>query len=197
MKKMKLFSWIFFGLLCAAQLGMIVFQILSYERTLKEGEVFYLNVLPLDPYDPFRGRYVMLRFDENATKAPLAKGESMAHHAKAYAVFEHDAQGDRIQEIRFIKPLSGNFLEVSVNALKQKGRAIYKNTKMDPPDTVYFSLPFDRFYMREELAPKAEKVLRQRSGITVRAKLRILEGKGVIEDLMVADTPLGQYVQTP
>lgn len=197
MKKMKLIGWICFGVLCVAQLGVIVFQIMSYERALKEGEVFYLNVLPLDPYDPFRGRYVMLRFDSNATKAPLAKGETMQELPKAYALFEHHEANDVIKEVSFSKPRSGHFLEVAVNASLQKGRSIYKNTKMDSADTVYFSLPFDRFYMREELAPKAEKVLRQSSGVKVRAKLRILEGKGVIEDLMVADTPLGQYVQTP
>jgi len=193
MKNMKLLSWICFGLLCAVQVGVIVFQIMSYERILKEGEVFYLKVSPLDPYDPFRGRYVTLRFD-TATKAPLAKGEAMEVLPKAYAIFEHSDQNDSIKEIRFTKPHSGNFLEVTVNVLKQKGRLEYKNTKMDPSDTVYFSLPFDRFYMREALAPKAEKVLRQNSGITVKAKLRILEGKGVIEDLMVADTPLSQFV---
>ena len=63
MKTIKLFSWIFFGLLCVAQLGVILFQIVNYERILKEGEVFYFKVLPLDPYDAFRGRYVSLRFE--------------------------------------------------------------------------------------------------------------------------------------
>jgi len=56
------------------------------------------------------------------------------------------------------------------------------------------SLPFDRFYMREEIAPKAEQVLRARSGVTVNAKLRVLNGKGVIEELMVGETPLSQFV---
>ncbi|ATB70426.1 hypothetical protein SJPD1_2330 [Sulfurospirillum diekertiae] len=188
MKNIKLLSWIFFGFLCVVQVGVIAFQILSYERILKEGEVFYLKVSPLDPYDPFRGRYVTLRFD-TATKAPLAEGEAMRERPKAYAIFEHSDQKDNIKEIRFTKPLSGNFLEVNVEPRYQS-----MPQKEDVSKLVYFSLPFDRFYMREELAPKAEKVLRQNSGITVSAKLRILEGKGVIEDLMVADTPLSQFV---
>lgn len=193
MKNMKLFSWIFFGLLCLAQVGVILFQIVTYERTLKEGEVFYLNVLPLDPYDPFRGRYVMLRF-EGGNKAPLAKGEMMQVLPKAYAIFEHTENNDSIKEVSFTKPTRGNFLEVTVDALKQKGRLVYKNTKMDPADTVYFALPFDRFYMREELAPQAEKILRLRSGVQVKAKLRVLDGKGVIEDLMVGETSLSRYL---
>jgi uncharacterized membrane-anchored protein len=190
MKNIKLLSWIFFGLLCAVQLGVIVFQIMSYERILKEGEVFYLKVSPLDPYDPFRGRYVTLRFD-TATKAPLAKGEAMKERPKAYAIFEHSDQNDSIKEIRFAKPLSGNFLEVNVSPHYQS-----MTQKDDASKLVYFSLPFDRFYMREEIAPKAEQVLRARSGITVNAKLRVLKGKGVIEELMVGETPLSQFVLT-
>lgn len=73
MKNYKLILGIVFGVLCLAQIGVVLFQIMSYEKILKEGESFYFKVLPLDPYDPFRGRYVTLRF-ENATKAPIAQG---------------------------------------------------------------------------------------------------------------------------
>jgi len=185
MKTIKLFSWIFFGLLCVAQLGVILFQIVNYERILKEGEVFYFKVLPLDPYDAFRGRYVSLRF-ENVTKAPLAEGEvSRDEPSKGYAILEHNENGDAIKEVRFTKPSSGNFLEVDVNFIHQDSSSQKSAT---------ISLPFDRFYMREEIAPKAEKVLRARSGVTVNAKLRVLEGKGVIEELMVGEIPLSQFV---
>ena len=189
MKQMKLFAWICFGVLCVVQLGAILFQVMHYERILKEGDVFYFKVLPLDPYDPFRGRYVTLRF-ENAIKAPLAEGEKKEEQLKGYAILEHKEKGDGIKEIRLIKPQSGSFLEVDIRSLN------YTTTKQkeDAPNLVYFSLPFDRFYMREDIAPKAEQVLRQRSGVTVLAKLRVLEGKGVIEDLMVGETPLSQFV---
>lgn len=61
---------------------------------------------------------------------------------------------------------------------------------------VYFSLPFDRFYMREDLAPKAELLLRAGSGVALKAKLRVLEGKGIIEDLVVGDVSLSQFILT-
>ena len=187
MKNIKQLLWTLFGIVCFVQVGVITFQIINYERVLKEGEVFYFKVLPLDPYDPFRGRYVTLRF-ENTNNAPLAEGEIAGETSKAYALLEHHEKGDRIKEIRFKKPVQGDFLEVNV----------YSTTRAKKGDsnTVYFSLPFDRFYMREDIAPKAEKVLRARSGVNVKAKLRVREGKGVIEDLMVEQTPLSQYVLT-
>lgn len=185
MKYTKQLLWTLFGVLCVVQVVVIALGVMRYERILSEGEVFYFKVLPLDPYDPFRGRYVTLRF-ENANSAPLAEGEIVGETSKAYALLEHHEKGDRIKEIRFKKPAQGEFLEVNVYSTN--------NTKKDARNTVYFSLPFDRFYMREDIAPKAEKVLRARSGITVKAKLRVHDGKGVIEDLMVDQTPLSQFV---
>lgn len=185
MKRLKLISWVLFGVLCVAQLGVIVFQIASYERILKEGEVFYFKVLPLDPYDAFRGRYVSLRF-ENVSKVPLIEDGEVNHElTKGYAILEHRDSIDAIKEVRFTKPSSGSFLEVDVNFINHD-KSGQKSTNI--------SLPFERFYMREEIAPKAEQVMRVRSGVTVNAKLRVLNGKGVIEELMVGEIPLSQFV---
>lgn len=105
-----------------------------------------------------------------------------------YAILEHQEKLDSVKEITFIKPQIGNFLEVNVKNNK------LKNTQNNTSSMVYFSLPYDRFYMREDIAPKAEKVLRLRSGVEVRAKLKVLNGKGVIEELLVGEIPLSEYV---
>jgi len=189
MKQMKHLLWGFFGILCVLQVGVIGVQIWSYERILKEGEVYYFNVLPLDPYDAFRGRYVTLRF-ENANKAPTNETDIPENTSKAYAILEHNENNDSIKEIRFSKPKGNDFLEVNVYSLP------YKSTVQqdDASHFVYFSLTFDRFYMREDIAPQAEKLLRVLSGVKVKAKLRVLAGKGIIEDLMVGETSLSHYV---
>ncbi len=183
MKSYKLLLGIVFGLLCCVQIGVVLFQIMNYEKILKEGESFYFKVLPLDPYDPFRGRYVTLRFS-NATQAPIAQGQSKENQSLGYAILEHQEKFDSVKEITFVKPQMGNFLEVNIHENRQKNAF----------SVVYFSLPFDRFYMREDVAPKAEKVLRLRSGVEVKAKLKVLNGKGVIEELLVGEIPLSEFV---
>ena len=185
MKSYKLLLGIVFGMLCLVQIGVVLFQIMNYEKILKEGESFYFKVLPLDPYDPFRGRYVTLRF-ENATKAPLAQGQNKKNQSLGYAILEHQEKLDRVKEITFVKPKEGSFLEVNINENRQKNAS----------STVYFSLPYDRFYMREDVAPKAEKVLGLRSGIEVKAKLKVLNGKGVIEELLVGEISLSEFVHS-
>jgi len=183
MRNSKLFLGIVFGVLCLVQIGAVLFQIMSYEKILKEGETFYFKVLPLDPYDPFRGRYVMLRF-ANTTQAPIAQGQSKENQSLGYAILGHQEKLDSVKEITFLKPQMGSFLEVNINENRQK------NTS----SMVYFSLPYDRFYMREDVAPKAEKVLRTRSGVEVKAKLKVLNGKGIIEELFVGEIPLREFV---
>lgn len=179
---------VLFGFVCAVQLGVIGWSIWSYERILQKGEVYFFNVLPLDPYDAFRGRYVTLRF-ANANKAPAGDTTPHEHLSKAYAMLEHTQEGDRIKEVRFSRPVSGNFLEVNVNSTMATQKA-------DTANTVYFSLPFDRFYLREDRAPKAERILRMRDvNVNVKASLRVLNGKAVIENLWIEGEPLVEWMR--
>lgn len=193
MKWIKQLSWSLFGILCLAQVSVIGFQIVKYERILTQGEIFYFDVLPLDPYDPFRGRYVTLRF-KDANKAPLAKEDEFMEEQriKGYALLEKQEDVTVIKEVTFHKPKRSNFLEVTLSSTD----TLYRGINEKHETMVYFSLPFDRFYMREDLAPKAELLLRAGSGVALKAKLRVLEGKGIIEDLVVGDVSLSQFILT-
>ena len=199
MKHYKLLISIAFGLLCCIQLGVIGFQIVTYERVLKEGEAFYFDVLPFDPYDPFHGRYVTIRFDWDTLKAPLVGSlEEITKTGKTYAILEHTKGADRIKEVTPSKPDKGYFIEVT-NVYPESERA-EKPTKKEAKELkmIHFSLPFDRFYMREDLAPQAEKLLRfnDEKNTDIQAKIKILNGKGVIEDLIINKQPIAQYLMS-
>jgi uncharacterized membrane-anchored protein len=181
---MKKWAFALAGLLCVVQIGVIGAQIWKYERILKEGEVFFFTVKPLDPYDPFRGRYVTLRFID-ATRAPLQTNETMPEDLpkRGFALLEHNAnRADRVTFLTFSQPLSTSYLKVDVFGVNQP--------KKDA--LMAFSLPFNRFYMREDVAPLAERVLRDKE-VEVKAKLRVLKGEGVIEALFVGQTPLAEF----
>ena len=63
---------------------------------------------------------------------------------------------------------------------------------------VYFTLPFDRYYLEETKAPKAEQTYReqnrrnQTNGNTY-AVVRIKNGDAALADLYVADKPIRDY----
>jgi hypothetical protein len=64
--------------------------------------------------------------------------------------------------------------------------------------SIKVNLPFDRFYMEEEMAPAAESAFRRRSGdesTSTHITVRIRNGFGVIEDLMFDDKPAAQYLK--
>lgn len=53
-------------LLCAAgQLHLSLSSVLSKENTLKKGSVHKFRTRPVDPYDPFRGKYVSLALEDS------------------------------------------------------------------------------------------------------------------------------------
>lgn len=64
------------------QLAIPAYFVYQHYNTLYNGESYKVEVVPYDPYDPFRGRYVALR-----TELPHSDGKG------AYAVLEKNAQG--------------------------------------------------------------------------------------------------------
>ena len=65
-----------------------------------------------------------------------------------------------------------------------------------PPSRL--ELPFERFYMEEELAPEAERVVRERSRGGQRdayIAVRVRSGSAVIEDLFVGGKPIREFLQ--
>ena len=67
--------------------------------------------------------------------------------------------------------------------------------------SVYFTMPFDRYYMEETKAPAAERAYWQsnRRGQTNQnayAVVRIRNGESVLENLYVAGQPIAEFVRT-
>jgi hypothetical protein len=64
---------------------------------------------------------------------------------------------------------------------------------------VQVSVPFSQFFMNEKLAPGAEqayRALNRRGATNVWAVVRVLNGKGVIENLMFDGMPAKDYLTT-
>ena len=62
---------IFFGLLIVAQVAVPLQMIQQRETVLREGELFRFKTEPIDPADPFQGRYVWLQIEDDFV--PISK----------------------------------------------------------------------------------------------------------------------------
>lgn len=179
-RSLKLVLFLFVALV---QLGVPVSMVVSRERTLSSGEVFRFQVGPVDPYDAFRGRYVALQLRDSTVT--LTDNPRFAMGQKAFVTVEHD----KFSDFAYLGKLSatppeGAYMEATI-AFIQANRA-------------HLTLPIDRYYMNEKLAPQAEQAYWQRSrqqANDVYIDVRIRNGQAVIEELYIAGKPIVQYLR--
>lgn len=187
MSELKSHGWKFalFAVLCLAQLGVPGSMILKHERTLKQGEVFRIHCEPVDPVDLFRGRYVRIRLEE--LRMPM---EGSMHdgfwNEPAFLSIEKDDEGFmKLVGVSFEEPAQGLYF-------KAKASADYRNRE-DGRNDLIAELPFDRFYMREDLAPKAERAYR-RGETEAFVTIRVLNGFAALEELYLDGKPVAEFL---
>ncbi len=166
-----------------AQLAVPAYAIIRHERVLRTGETFKFRMAPVDPYDAFRGRYIALRFEQHCAK--LAPGAAVPAGEIDVPV-ETGADG---------------FAQLGVTGSAGERQAYLRLRARYPcPNVngVEVELPFDRFYMKEDIAPLAERLYRERANEAQRdayATVRIGDGIGVIENVYVEGRPIGEVVR--
>lgn len=178
----------FFVALVVAQIAVPVGQIRKYEDILRTGAVYKFRTAPVDPYDAFRGRYVALNYAD--TSAALLRGEKIDYRAPAYVALRKDNAGfAQFVEVSGTPPVEGDYLRVE-----------YLYPKGPGGSAALFRLPFDRFYMEETKAPRAEAAYRKygnrrdRTADATYVIVRVKNGRGVIEDLYVKNKPIRDFL---
>ena len=159
--------------LAVIQLAVPGWMIHRQEQVLHHGREFKFKTAPVDPYDAFRGRYVALQF-------AVASSSDDNINRKVWVRFDVDAKGFAKIKAVCKTPLAGDDV---VMATRRYGR---------------LQLPFDRYYMEEMAAPKAETAYRDnsRSGRqNAYATVRILNGHAAIEELYIDNKPIREFLR--
>ncbi len=158
---------------CLAQLGLVVRAIADYETTLAEGEPLRFALAPVDPVDPFRGRYVALRFELERVRLPVTPEMGAADWVYLVLGVGEDGLAEA-RQLRAGPPSDGPYLRL---------RLVY----YDAVDGVaHLAFPFDRFYAEESKAPHIERLYGSRPDRErTYALVRVRGGQGVIEALVV------------
>ncbi len=171
-----------FAVLAAIQIAAPLYMAWRWEDILQTGVSYKWRTAPVDPYDALRGRYIDLQFMD--ARGPAAPGENFKYGQTVYASLGADAASfARITAVSAAKPAGGDYVEA---------RAGYY-TAATGLWTVL--LPFKRFYMREDLAPLAEKAYQRTAGKDAVVTVRIKGGLGVIEQLYIGDKAIDEYLR--
>ncbi|MFO7818832.1 MAG: GDYXXLXY domain-containing protein [Halanaerobacter sp.] len=174
-----------FILLAVIQLAVPGVMIAKRELTLKNGEEFKFITAPVDPYDAFRGRYVSLNFSQS--QIPLSQDLEIERNQWVYAHLKKDKAGfAKIHKITLDPPAKEDYLKVKVRYIDKRR------------EEVNLELPFDRYYLEEDVAKVAEKYYQQlsrREEIASYVVVRVDSGFGVLEELYLDGVPILEYVR--
>mgnify|MGYP001153886035 CR=1 FL=1 len=174
----KLYLILLLGIIFV-QLAVPFKMMYDRERVLKNGTRFSFKTRPIDPADPFQGRFVRLQLKDSHCTIPEDRTEDFRRKQKMYATI-------RVHEDGYAHfTAAGKEVPDSPHFLKTRTRGGF--SKLDDAQyNVRIQIPFDRFYMEEGKAPRAEKLAidAARKG-DCWVDVRILNGRAVIEDVYV------------
>ncbi len=170
-----------FALVALVQISVPAWMIWNRHHTLRDGRLWKFKAAPIDPNDPFRGRYVSLRFA--AEEFPQSEKLALTVSKNVYVRLTSDADGFAQIESVSEQRLSGNDVVRADNASHYEGKQ-------------HVTLPFDQYLLDETVAPEADRAYAENSrrGVdNAYVTVRVLDGDAALEQLFIGGMPLRDY----
>lgn len=168
-----------FILVALLQLAAPLKMIYDKETVMSTGTEYKFRTAPIDPYDPFRGKYIILSFDANNFEV---NNDTLWHQDdNIYVLLGVDSAGfARIVNVMKQEPLND-----TPDYVKAKVQYAYDNK-------VTIEYDFNKFYMEEGKAQKAEDLYRKANSRwnndtlqEAYALVSVKKGDAVIKDVIV------------
>ena len=164
-----------FIIVSVVQLAVPANMIYKYQQILAHGKLFKFKIAPVDPSDPFRGKFVRLRMDEDRIKV-----DTLNHWQRneiVYLKIEIKSDGFvRVLDLSRDKPASG-------------GDFIKARVDYETDNSVVIEYPFNKYYLEESKAPEAERVYFKASGDSSKTSfvtVNVIDGDAVLNDLIIS-----------
>lgn len=176
-----------FILVALAQLYVPSKMIFDREEILETGTDYKFSTAPIDPSDPFRGKYIVLSYKDNVVAVKDEKSWIAGETVYVSLVTDEDGFA-KIASVSKEKPSENqNFLKANVSTVSSDG-----TNKLN----IYF--PFDRYYMEESKAYDAElvytKSLQDTTQVTY-ALVSIKNGEAVLKDVLIDGISIKEIVK--
>jgi uncharacterized membrane-anchored protein len=174
MKKILLAAFIILVLVQWFVPGKMIYD---KSQLLVKGKAFKFETEPVDPVDPFRGRYIILNYKEDTFRMGQAHG--IPYLGDVYVTFTENEKGfAKINSISIEPPVNERYY------VKAKASS-------STDDLWYITYPFEEFYMEESRAQAAEATFRRtESNEKTYALVRIMDGDAIIENVYLNGEPL-------
>lgn len=181
-----------FGLVCLAQIAVPASLVVQHEQTRAAGTLWKFQTAPVDPNDPFRGRYVRLSFAAAREYVPFADSGMIyiKPQTRMYAELALGPDGyARLVRLHEERPANVEYLDVFVRDVHYS-----RGEKADrAPPEVFVRLPFDRYYLPEDRAPQVEREYADASRsaqANTYAEVRVRNGHAALVSLVLDGKPV-------
>lgn len=166
----------------ALQLSIPVKMIYDSEMTERHGTEFLFKTVPIDPTDPFRGKYITLDY---AIATYATNDSTFKNEEQIYVVLKKDQKGfAEIASVLHDEP-------------DNEQNYVIANVNHSYGGKVHIDFPFNRFYMEESKAPEAEKAYDEYSDKKTKPAYTLIavnEGNAVVKDVIIDGMPIKDYV---
>jgi uncharacterized membrane-anchored protein len=176
-----------FGVVVMAQLFVPAKMIWDSEDVMRSGTDYKFKTAPLDPSDPFRGKYITLSFSEDVF---VVRNDSLWKNGQhIYVVLTTDSVGFmKIKNVSRVPPVENeDFVKATVGYVPGNGT-----------NKITINYPFDRYYMEESKAYDAELAYRDSQVDSVKntwALVSVKDGEAVLKDVLIDGVPIREVVK--
>ncbi len=187
----KNWAWVIFGIMVVAQLAIAFQMILKHENTLREGKVFKFKTAPVDPSDPFRGKYITLNFEARNWKT----NDTTWHgRTKCFVELKEDENGfAKIAGVTKTPPTQNiHFVQAKVSVIatmREEGKEV---------NELFVEFPFQQFFLQENKAPLAEakffEITRDTTLVSY-ALVSVNKGSAVIKDVFIGENSVKKILE--
>lgn len=181
-----------FALICIAQLAVPLSMVVQHERTRSSGSAWRFQTAPVDPNDPFRGRYVQLSFAATREPVPMADTSLLyvQSDTRMYAELGLDAKGfAQLRKLHQQRPTSGEYMDVFVEQMAFRDG----DDQAKAPPAARVRLSFDRYYLPEAQAPIVERdygEATRKAQDNTYAEVRVRDGHAALVNLVLDGKPV-------
>lgn len=170
----------------------------SSENVLKNGTYYKFRLQGRDPFDPLKGKYLML----NYAGLQIQTDDKFEVGEEVYVKIGVDPEGFAFfDSVHKSEPKKGDYLKTRVRDvyLSMNERNVFIEgdvQRSSGSNTVWIEIPdhMRKYFINEDFAKKGETVLfQERADIYV--GVRVLEGECRLQDIYVKGKPLMEYLE--
>lgn len=173
---------ILFGLFALIILSVPLIIILSSEDILENGHRHKLRLQGYDPFDPFRGKFLRLRYNNN-----VLCEENIKEGDKVYVTLEKDSLGfSSFAYASSEKPNHSDYVYTTVDYISSNNYARIETDNLS------------KYFINENKAHEAENLLLEytrNNPDQIYAAIRVLDGEVRLEDIFIEETPLLEFLE--